>query len=88
MAVRRSGVKRIRFHDLRHSYASQMVMSGVSIEAVRKFLGHSELKMTQRYVHLTPASRQEAVKLLESKISSSTWSQSGHPPWKKSSPGS
>ena len=67
-ANRGSGVKRIRFHDIRHSFASQMVMAGVPIKTVQEILGHADLKMTLRYAHLTPETRAEAIECLEREI--------------------
>ena len=78
-AIEKSGVKKIRFHDLRHCFASHLVICNVRIKRVQELLGHSDLKMTLRYSHLTPACREEAIKALEEKISASMWSQSGHP---------
>lgn len=48
------GLKRIRFHDLRHTFASQFVMKGGNIYTLREILGHTDVKMTQRYAHLSP----------------------------------
>jgi integrase len=44
----------IRFHDLRHTAASLMVMSGISLRAVQATLGHSTIAVTERYAHLAP----------------------------------
>ncbi|MGE5443772.1 MAG: site-specific integrase, partial [Ignavibacteriales bacterium] len=45
------GIKGIRFHDLRHTAATRMVESGISIDKVSKILGHSSIQMTMRYSH-------------------------------------
>jgi len=48
-----AGLPEVRMHDLRHSMASNMVNSGRAIYEVANVLGHSQLKTTQRYVHLS-----------------------------------
>jgi len=45
----------IRFHDLRHTFASHWVMKGGDIFKLQKILGHQSMEMTQRYAHLAPA---------------------------------
>ena len=66
-ACRRAGIKDFRFHDLRHDFASQLVMKGASLKAVQDLLGHKTAKMTQRYSHLSPDFLKETVKLLDKK---------------------
>ncbi len=52
----------IRFHDIRHTFASQFIMSGGSVYDLQKFLGHTSVVMTQRYAHLSMAHLQAAMK--------------------------
>jgi integrase len=63
-----SGVKRIRFHDLRHCFASHLVMAGVPIRTVQELLGHGDMTMTLRYAHLTPECKQEAIRILDKRV--------------------
>lgn len=60
-ACERAGVKDFRFHDLRHTFASYLVMSGVDIRIVQQLLGHKDIKMTARYSHLSTACLSDAV---------------------------
>lgn len=53
-ACRRSGVPEVTWHDLRHSFASQLVAAGVPLRQVQAWLGHSTIAMTERYAHLAP----------------------------------
>lgn len=51
-AIKRAGLKDIRLHDLRHTFASHAVSNGVPLFVVSKLLGHSSVHMSQRYSHL------------------------------------
>jgi site-specific recombinase XerD len=50
----RAGIrKRASIHTLRHSYATHLLEAGVNIRAIQRYLGHSQLKTTMAYLHLT-----------------------------------
>lgn len=53
-ACKKAGFEDLHFHDLRHTFASQLVMAGVDIATVKELMGHRDIKMTLRYARLDP----------------------------------
>ena len=64
-AVRHAKLEDFRFHDLRHTAASYLMMRGASLADVRAVLGHTDIKMTMRYAHLSPEHLRAAVARLD-----------------------
>jgi site-specific recombinase XerD len=77
-ALRRSDIKDFTFHDLRHTFASHLVMAGVDLTTVKELLGHKTLTMTLRYAHLAPSHKVKAVDILNSTINQKPTAQKVH----------
>jgi len=67
-AVAKAGLADCHFHDMRHTFASQLVMAGIDLTTVKELLGHRDIKMTLRYAHLAPEHRGRVVEILDAKL--------------------
>ena len=63
-AVNDANITNFRWHDLRHTFASRLVMKGVDIRTVQELMGHKTIQVTLRYAHLAPQHQLEAVQRL------------------------
>jgi integrase len=72
-ALKKAGIEDFRFHDLRHTFGSHLVMQGVNLRTVQQVMGHKDIKMTMRYSHLSPEYVQEAMERLDT-----LWTPFGH----------
>jgi integrase len=71
-ALRAAGIEGVVFHDLRHTFASHLVMAGVDLLTVKEFLGHKDIKMTLRYAHLAPDYKRAAISRLDTYMDTGT----------------
>ena len=63
--MHKAGLEDFTFRDLRHTFASRLVMAGVDLPIVKELMGHKDITMTLRYTHLSSAHQQRAVRALE-----------------------
>jgi integrase len=63
--ARRAGVDKTGVHILRHTFCSHLAMRGAPARAIQELAGHQDLTTTQRYMHLSPAAVESAIRLLE-----------------------
>jgi integrase len=60
-ACRRAGIENLRFHDLRHTFASDLVNKGIDLMTIMKLMGHKSIQSTMRYAHLQKKRLREAM---------------------------
>lgn len=65
--VKKAEIKDFHLHDLRHTFASWLVMGGIDLTTMQQLLGHQTYQMTLKYAHLSPEHRQSAVDILARK---------------------
>jgi integrase len=70
-ACRKASLPNLRFHDLRHTFASYLAMGGFNLRTIQQLLGHRDLRMTSRYSHLSADHLQQAVKSLDTALEES-----------------
>jgi integrase len=64
-ALRDAGIESFVWHDLRHTFASSLVMAGVNLTCVKELMGHKTMAMTLRYAHLAPDFQRDAINRLD-----------------------
>ena len=64
-ACRRAEITDFKMHDTRHCYAAKLAQRGATLHQIRELLGHTSIKMVQRYAHLIPSNLDQAVNLLD-----------------------
>jgi len=67
-ACRRAGITDLRFHDLRHTFASWAVQSGMDLYRLARILGHADTQMTVRYSHLATEDLHDAIEKMAAKL--------------------
>jgi len=64
-AVQAAGLKDLRFHDLRRTFASRLIMKGADLRTVQELMRHNTLAMTARYTHLLDSHKRAAIEKLD-----------------------
>lgn len=69
-ALEKSGISDFHFHDLRYTFAYNLVMEELELNDVRELMGHKKMDMTSRYAHLSPKHKTKVINILDR-----VWSQ-------------
>ena len=64
-ALKESRIDNFTFHDLRHTFASNLAIAGIELNDIRDLLGHKSITMTLRYAHLSPGHKSKTVTILD-----------------------
>lgn len=64
--LKNNNIPHRKFHALRHTYASLLLLKGVDLKTVQELMGHSDITITQIYLHIVPKSKTDAVNRLNS----------------------
>ncbi len=66
-ACKRTGIKNLKFHDLRHTFGSRLVRNGANLNLVKELMGHASIVTTQRYLHSQADEKKQAIESLITK---------------------
>jgi integrase len=78
VTCKRAGLRKVRWHDLRHSFASQLVTLGIPIRQVQEWLGHATITMTMRFAHLAPGGDSALIAALDRAEPNAAWQKRGN----------
>ncbi len=67
-AQRLAGLRQAGVHLLRHTFCSHLAMKGAPTRAIQELAGHADLSTTQRYMQLSPAATEDAIRLLDERL--------------------